>query len=92
VWQAHRKHYYQRLVLAGWGHRKTVLAEYMVMIAAGLSALVYQNQKESRQIRLTILIVWACFYLLTAYAVRRLERAHRLPNDVESISDRQVNL
>ena len=24
VWQAHRKHYYQRLVLGGWGHRKTV--------------------------------------------------------------------
>ena len=25
VWQAHRSHHYQRLVLAGWGHRKTLL-------------------------------------------------------------------
>src|SRR5262249_53435950 len=23
VWEAHREHYYQRLVQSGWGHRKT---------------------------------------------------------------------
>lgn len=42
VWQAHRSHYYQRLVLAGWGHRRTVLAEYMVMAVAGLGAMAFQ--------------------------------------------------
>jgi UDP-GlcNAc:undecaprenyl-phosphate/decaprenyl-phosphate GlcNAc-1-phosphate transferase len=30
-WQAHREHYYQRLVQSGWGHRKTALAEYGLM-------------------------------------------------------------
>ncbi|HKI60327.1 MAG TPA: glycosyltransferase family 4 protein [Mariprofundaceae bacterium] len=39
VWQAHREHYYQRLVLAGWGHKKTVLIEYLLMGAVGFSAL-----------------------------------------------------
>ena len=39
VWQAHREHYYQRLVRAGWGHRNTVLAEYVLMAAAGGSGL-----------------------------------------------------
>lgn len=40
VWEAHRSHYYQRLVLLGWGHRRTVLAEYVLMLAcAGLTAL-----------------------------------------------------
>jgi UDP-N-acetylmuramyl pentapeptide phosphotransferase/UDP-N-acetylglucosamine-1-phosphate transferase len=33
VWQAHRDHYYQRLVRLGWGHRKTALAEYAAMAA-----------------------------------------------------------
>ena len=33
IWEAHRSHYYQRLVLLGWGHRRTVLAEYVLMLA-----------------------------------------------------------
>lgn len=33
VWQAHRSHYYQRLIRLGWGHRKTALAEYGLMAA-----------------------------------------------------------
>ena len=28
IWRPHREHYYQRLILSGWGHRRTVLAEY----------------------------------------------------------------
>ena len=39
LWQAHRDHYYQRLVRMGWGHRKTALSEYAVMTAGGLLAL-----------------------------------------------------
>ncbi len=37
--QAHRSHYYQRLVQMGWGHRNTALAEYALMALAGMSAL-----------------------------------------------------
>lgn len=40
IWEAHRSHYYQRLVLLGWGHRRTVLAEYLLMLAcAGFTVL-----------------------------------------------------
>jgi len=39
VWQAHRDHYYQRLVQLGWGHRNTALAEYVLMLACGVLAL-----------------------------------------------------
>ena len=39
VWQAHREHYYQKLVRLGWGHRKTALAEYALMLASGLLAI-----------------------------------------------------
>jgi UDP-N-acetylmuramyl pentapeptide phosphotransferase/UDP-N-acetylglucosamine-1-phosphate transferase len=38
-WEAHRSHYYQRLVQLGWGHRNTALAEYALMAACGAIAL-----------------------------------------------------
>jgi UDP-N-acetylmuramyl pentapeptide phosphotransferase/UDP-N-acetylglucosamine-1-phosphate transferase len=38
IWEAHREHYYQRLVQSGWGHRKTVYAEYALMVACSLFA------------------------------------------------------
>ena len=39
IWRAHRDHYYQRLVQLGWGHRRTALAEYGLMLACGATAL-----------------------------------------------------
>ena len=39
VWQAHREHYYQRLVLLGWGHKKTAVAEYILMFLIVICAL-----------------------------------------------------
>jgi len=38
-WEAHNRHYYQRLVRMGWGHRGTALAEYALMLACGATAL-----------------------------------------------------
>ena len=39
-WQAHRDHYYQRLVRMGWSHRKLALAGYALMAVCGASALI----------------------------------------------------
>jgi len=39
VWEAHRDHYYQRLVQLGLGHRNTALVEYTLMVACGVGAL-----------------------------------------------------
>ncbi|MGH8307912.1 MAG: glycosyltransferase family 4 protein [Gammaproteobacteria bacterium] len=38
-WEAHREHFYQRLVLAGWGRRKLLLCEYGLMTVCSVSAL-----------------------------------------------------
>lgn len=40
VWQAHRSHYYQKLIQAGLGHKKTALMEYGLMIICALSAVL----------------------------------------------------
>ena len=39
VWHAHREHYYQRLVQSGWGHRKTMFAEYGLMLLCSALAV-----------------------------------------------------
>lgn len=73
-WQAHKTHYYQRLVLLGWGHRKTVLAEYVLMFACAVSALWMVSTSLSTQ--LAVLIFWSFVYTVLAAWVRRLERGN----------------
>jgi UDP-N-acetylmuramyl pentapeptide phosphotransferase/UDP-N-acetylglucosamine-1-phosphate transferase len=69
VWQAHREHYYQRLVQMGWGHRRTALAEYAVMLAAGGSALFLLRTPEHTQ--WVGLAAWAAIYAALAWRVDR---------------------
>lgn len=40
VWQAHRDHYYQRLVRMGWSHRRTALAGYALMLGCAVAAIL----------------------------------------------------
>jgi UDP-N-acetylmuramyl pentapeptide phosphotransferase/UDP-N-acetylglucosamine-1-phosphate transferase len=72
VWQAHREHYYQRLVLSGWSHRRTVLAEYVMMVSCGCLAILYHAVGEAW--RLAILAVWMLLFLVLASAVRAREQ------------------
>lgn len=72
VWRAHRSHYYQRLVQLGWGHRRTVLAEYAVMLVCAAFALVMARRDAGAQwIGLAAL---AAGYLVAALAIHRMER------------------
>ena len=72
VWEAHRDHYYQRLVIGGWSHRRTLLAEYGVMALCGVFALFYQYAVEAW--RSAILGGWALLFVFLALAVRSIER------------------
>jgi UDP-N-acetylmuramyl pentapeptide phosphotransferase/UDP-N-acetylglucosamine-1-phosphate transferase len=49
VWQAHRDHYYQRLVRMGFGHRGTAFIEYAVMIACAAAALAVRREPSTVQ-------------------------------------------
>lgn len=49
VWEAHRDHYYQRLVQMGWGHRGTAVAEYILMLVSGVVALTTLASSASAQ-------------------------------------------
>jgi UDP-GlcNAc:undecaprenyl-phosphate/decaprenyl-phosphate GlcNAc-1-phosphate transferase len=49
VWQAHREHYYQRLVLMGLGHRRTAWLAYALMLACAGAALLGRNEAPALQ-------------------------------------------
>ena len=59
--QAHRGHYYQRLVQMGWGHRNTAFAEYVLMLLAGTSALWGASMGNTGQV--CLLLGWCLIYL-----------------------------
>jgi len=44
VWQAHRSHYYQRMVMMGLGHRGTAFVGYGLMLVCAAAALAGRNQ------------------------------------------------
>lgn len=69
IWQAHKSHYYQRLVQMGWGHRKTALMEYGVMLVAGISgvlALTYRGWPI-----VAVIAGWGLIYLVIMVSIDR---------------------
>jgi len=49
VWQAHREHYYQRMVRMGLGHRRTALIAYALMALCAAAALYGRAQTPAMQ-------------------------------------------
>jgi UDP-N-acetylmuramyl pentapeptide phosphotransferase/UDP-N-acetylglucosamine-1-phosphate transferase len=62
IWQAHREHYYQRMVQSGLGHRNTALLSYALMLAAGGCAVWAGGQDLTVQSR--VAMAWGSIYLL----------------------------
>ncbi|MBI3526314.1 MAG: glycosyltransferase family 4 protein [Betaproteobacteria bacterium] len=55
-WQAHREHYYQRLIRMGWGHRRTAVAEYLVMAGVAVSAVAALGLGTQAQV--LVVVAW----------------------------------
>jgi UDP-N-acetylmuramyl pentapeptide phosphotransferase/UDP-N-acetylglucosamine-1-phosphate transferase len=77
-WLPHKNHYYQRVVQLGWGHKRTVLAEYGLMLACSGAAVAAAGMTIYAQT--AIITVWLIIYLfllrLIRGAERRRERIH----------------
>ena len=76
--QAHRSHYYQRLIQMGWGHRNTALVEYVLMLLAGVSALWGIGLDGSGQGNL--LAWWGAIYLGLSMWIDRRWQQHEAKN------------
>ena len=59
VSEAHREHYYQRLVQLGVGHRNTALLEYALMLSVGVSALWALRNPD---VLFVIAVAWVLIY------------------------------
>lgn len=77
IWQAHRSHYYQRIVLLGASHRQLVLGAYGLMLAMAALAFV---QRQLPRYSAELLILSASMYLLIFLAIDR--RWHRARNEL----------
>lgn len=67
VWQAHRDHYYQRLVRMGFGHRGTALIEYAAM--AGCAGIALAARREPATVQAAALAVAAAILIGVAFWV-----------------------
>lgn len=66
VWRPHREHYYQRLALAGWGHRRTAVVEYVLMMVCGAAALVYEHTADRFRVMVVVFVATGFFVLAKA--------------------------
>ena len=64
LWQAHREHYYQRLIQLGWGHKKTAIAEYALMFSIAICALVMLKLSYLWVILLLLFWLFVYFYIM----------------------------
>jgi len=71
-WRAHRTHYYQRLVLAGWSRRRVAIAAYALMLVAAASA--FASRSLGPQGQLAIIGGWVVLYAALFIAIERRVR------------------
>jgi UDP-N-acetylmuramyl pentapeptide phosphotransferase/UDP-N-acetylglucosamine-1-phosphate transferase len=69
IWEAHKDHYYQRLVRMGWGHRNTALAEYALMLSCGIAGFAALASSPATQA--SVIAAAALAYFTLARAVDR---------------------
>ncbi len=60
ITEAHREHYYQRLVQIGWGHRNVALLAYALMFAVGVSAIL--SMRQSGTVPWLLFLAWGAIY------------------------------
>lgn len=72
-WEAHRDHYYQRLVQLGLGHRRTALAEYVLMAFCGAAGLWIMPHQPLMQFLLLAAV--AVIYLILIFRIGRTWRS-----------------
>lgn len=62
-WQAHREHYYQRLIRMGWSHRKTALFYYSLMLVCGTVAVFSLNSEKWSYVSFGLLSVLTLYLM-----------------------------
>ena len=76
IWEAHKTHYYQRVVQNGWGHKKTAIFGYILMVAVACSVMML-SYLDSALITMYVLSAWLVIYSIIIYLVSHMSIAKR---------------
>ena len=83
-WQAHREHYYQRMVRSGLGHARTAIYWYILMFVGIMFAVFALGR--SAAVQWGTIIAWAVILIAVGVAIdlrwRRFQAAGRAKGDV----------
>ncbi len=69
-WEAHKSHFYQRLVEKGYGHRKVVLGEYVLMSVCTLIAVIITLNSAAKTVQLIGILFVAALYTVLIVVLR----------------------
>ena len=86
ITQAHRKHCYQRAVLAGLGHKRTVFLEYTAMFAGGGCALYYGSMSRGHQ--MAVIAGFLSLYPVISFGIRLYERRKSIGRMRQSLNSK----
>ncbi len=83
-WLPHRQHFYQRLILDGWSHRRTAIAYYFLMLASAICALLAQNPGLKKPVAVSWVITYALLVLLLEWRLGNNNKKNKDKNDTGS--------
>jgi UDP-N-acetylmuramyl pentapeptide phosphotransferase/UDP-N-acetylglucosamine-1-phosphate transferase len=73
-WLPHRNHYYQRMIRMGWGHFRTAISAYVIMLTAAVSAVTLPSYSLTGQ--LIGIAIWMVIYLILGRMIDRRWQLH----------------
>ena len=79
LWEAHRSHHYQRLVLAGWSQRRVMVRAWILMAACAVCAILAPRLPIADQ--WLLLAAWGAIYGAIGYRVELAERLAWIPEE-----------
>ena len=77
IWEAHKSHHYQKLVIIGWGHKKTAIYEYILMLLIACSVIAI-HIVDSEMMVLLLLSAWSILYIGIIVYIGRLSELSRI--------------
>ena len=76
IWEAHRSHFYQRLTIIGWSHRRVIWLEFVHMVICCMLAFGYLSVPEAG--RLVLISVFLLTFVIKFGYITLLERSGRV--------------
>ncbi len=74
-WEAHKTHFYQRLVEVGYGHKKVVIAEYCLMLLCSLTAIVSVSYEHVKNVQLIGILLTGGLYTVIILTLNKKLRS-----------------